>query len=318
MNTPAETADYVYNQYITQAIARYYEQQETEVLYALLQVLALRIADGACAPMPYLDVHHTLDRAMAAGTGAPGLQLVRQTLTDGSGDLWLPLYTDEDELDPGEQNPVLSDRILDILQAGLSDARVQGVIINPYGQPFAMKKALLQYFLESSGLLPQQENEAETAEIETYPEPGEVMTPQLERSMESFLKKYLVLMELLQTDRELSAWCEAYHEDQDGAGAQHQGLQKLICTRFPEEAYDLGLVIPEGAAICRRDGIDPSRAVRPDAVWASQFSREQLMALIACLISAEQWEKGAIAAAFGSGSLLVYANAFLAAADPLE
>ena len=63
--------------------------------------------------------------------------------------LRLPLFMNEEELRKGATaNITMPVHIYDLLKMGLMDEKVMGVVINPFGKPYAMVKDMLKAFLD--------------------------------------------------------------------------------------------------------------------------------------------------------------------------
>ena len=81
------------------------------------------------------------------------------TLIDGEGKYWLPLYINKRELEKGETaNVIMPVAILDVLKCGLAGDDLQGVVVNPFGKSFIMDKELLKKFIEDYEAWAKKEN----------------------------------------------------------------------------------------------------------------------------------------------------------------
>ena len=63
------------------------------------------------------------------------------------------------------------------------------------------------------------------------------MRPELEKKLESFCHKYIVLMELLYTEPELNRWCSEYSAYQKNEA--YTKLERMLYDGFMREAYAL-------------------------------------------------------------------------------
>ncbi len=66
-----------------------------------------------------------------------------------NGDLWIPLFLSEEELGKGDTaNITMPVYIYDLLNFGLNDDSVKGVIVNPFGKFYPLGKDILRTFIE--------------------------------------------------------------------------------------------------------------------------------------------------------------------------
>lgn len=107
--------------------------------------------------MPFVDVNNALmegldiEHAMAGDTVQlrEEMRLRMDTMTDGDGNLWLPMFLNNRELSKGQTaNVIMPVAILDILKFGLKGSDLKGVVVNPFGKSFIMTKDLLEKFIE--------------------------------------------------------------------------------------------------------------------------------------------------------------------------
>ncbi len=132
------------------------EKKRTEGFITFLNVMAKRISDDAIVPMPFVDVNNTLmegidiEHAMTGDTVQlqEEVRLRMDTMTDGDGNLRLPLFLNSRELNRGQTaNVIMPVAILDVLRFGLHGDDLKGVVINPFGRAFTMTKDLLEKFI---------------------------------------------------------------------------------------------------------------------------------------------------------------------------
>ena len=77
------------------------------------------------------------------------VRLRMDTMMDGEGGLWLPLFINNRELSKGQTaNITMPVPIMDVLKHGLHGEDLKGVVINPFGKAFTMPKELLKKFIE--------------------------------------------------------------------------------------------------------------------------------------------------------------------------
>lgn len=133
------------------------EKKRMESFIIFLNIMAKRISEEAYVPMPFVDVNNALfayldlENKMVGDTVTVEneVRLRMDTMTDGEGNLWLPLFLNRRELERGETaNVIMPILIMDILKAGLNGEDLMGVVINPFGKAFTMPKELLKKFID--------------------------------------------------------------------------------------------------------------------------------------------------------------------------
>lgn len=147
---------YADNVYIKMAVDQIYKTGEQEAYAVLLNVLMKRMAEDGAAPTPMVDVNNV------AGTVDYGqlkrgdtfsfeqeMHLRFDTMADGNGIEWIPLFTNQDELYKGATaNITVNMPIQEIIESGLNSDRVAGVVINPFGQALTLPKEILKILVE--------------------------------------------------------------------------------------------------------------------------------------------------------------------------
>ena len=131
------------------------ENPEQENLFTVLGVLTKRVKEDGEAIAPMVDVNQVMRNIdlnqVCVGdsiTLDSEMRLIFETLQDEQGREWIPLFTDENELNAGETaNVRINVPIRSILENGLTSERAEGVVINPFGQSMVLDKQLLQMFL---------------------------------------------------------------------------------------------------------------------------------------------------------------------------
>ena len=159
-NIAEETDEYVDNAPLAAALLLYLDEEDENKKYdafmTFLNVLAKRMKENAEVPMPFADVNNVLGEGLDVEHLKVGdtvqikdeIRLRMDTLIDGDGKYWLPLYITRRELEKGHTaNVIMPVAILDVLKIGLKDETLQGVVVNPFGKPYVMPKELLEKFL---------------------------------------------------------------------------------------------------------------------------------------------------------------------------
>lgn len=71
------------------------------------------------------------------------------TMTDGTGTLWLPLFFNGKYVNRGETaNIIIPVALYDVLKFGLEREDLKGVVIDPFGKSFVLSKEILKNFLD--------------------------------------------------------------------------------------------------------------------------------------------------------------------------
>ncbi|MCR5233144.1 MAG: ADP-ribosylglycohydrolase family protein [Lachnospiraceae bacterium] len=120
-------------------------------------LLTERVAEGAMVPTPFEDVNNVFARSFDLNKIKQGdtvetneeVRLRVDKMKDGNGDLWIPLFLSEEELGKGDTaNITMPVYIYDLLNFGLNDDSVKGVIVNPFGKFYPLGKDILRTFIE--------------------------------------------------------------------------------------------------------------------------------------------------------------------------
>ena len=158
-STRDEKADpYENNKYIKMAVERAHETRAAEDMIMVLDVLIKRMEEEGEAPTPMVDVNNAMDEfdPEIMTMGKPfqldkDMRLRKDTVTDGSGKEWFPLFTDNEELrKKPTTNISINVPIGIILEDGLNCDRVEGVVINPFGLSMPIPKDILKIVLSKS------------------------------------------------------------------------------------------------------------------------------------------------------------------------
>ena len=127
------------NRRIKKAVEAFYEQGNEENFQLLRDTLVQRMLEDGQALAPVRDENEEKD---------PKKRLVIDVVREDSGREWIPLFTDRDELGRGKQKGLCVNRsIQEILSYGLYDAKISGVVINPFGKPVVLNKELIEALL---------------------------------------------------------------------------------------------------------------------------------------------------------------------------
>ena len=133
------------------------EDKRIECFTEFFNILTERVAEGAMAPTPFVDVNGAFSRGFDPNKIKMGdtievndeVRLRVDTMKDSADNIWIPLFMNEEELRKGATaNITMPVHIYDLLKMGLMDEKVMGVVINPFGKPYAMAKDMLKAFLD--------------------------------------------------------------------------------------------------------------------------------------------------------------------------
>ena len=160
-NENDEDREYEENRFLANALKNLIKETEKEKridsYFAFLNVLENRINGGGRVPMPFGDVNNSFTENFDPEKIQVGdticmeeqVRLRIDTMQDPEGNLWLPLFTDMDELHKGQTaNVIMPVYIYDVLKFGLNGDDLSGVVINPFDKPFTMTKDMLKSFLD--------------------------------------------------------------------------------------------------------------------------------------------------------------------------
>ena len=131
------------NQNIANAIYEFYkatnEAEYEEGFVQVLNALAEQMSEKELVPTPFLDVVREDGNHM----------LVIDVMNDDKDQVWLPVFTDDQELCKGQTANVHMEYPLEnIVRAALAREDSVGLVINPFGQSFMLPKAFVETFLE--------------------------------------------------------------------------------------------------------------------------------------------------------------------------
>ena len=141
---------YVFGKEIEEAAEEYAKKRNQDNLYKLYDVLFLGMYDGLEVRMPMIDVNNVMDSFnitnLSVGdtfTLGKEVRLRIDKYTDGNGNEWIPIYTDDDEMNPESTTNInIIMPIYNVLKSGLEED-VAGIVINPFGLDLKMPKDVL-------------------------------------------------------------------------------------------------------------------------------------------------------------------------------
>lgn len=144
------------NRYIKMAAEDFANDRSEEKLFRLFNVLVGRMMEDGEAPMAMVDVNNAmeslnLDNLTAGETFSLNkeMRLRIDSVTNGNGQEWIPLYTDEEEISKQPTaNIHVNMPIYDVLASGLYSDRAEGVVINPFGLGLLIPKDILQIVIK--------------------------------------------------------------------------------------------------------------------------------------------------------------------------
>ncbi len=110
------------NHLIVEAIDKYYEKSTKKNLAFILYVINERITEGGTFLVPVDDDNHRIQ------------------LEDEDGKRWMMCFTGEDQKNMGRSTAVVFEPIGEFLKDVLEMKNMEGVLINPWGKPFLLKR----------------------------------------------------------------------------------------------------------------------------------------------------------------------------------
>lgn len=194
------------NELIEEAIKTYYMEQSRENLARVIEAIRQRMhADG-----------HFIFPVIQNENGESAFRL----LNSGDGKEWYPAFTTQGEFEKGAKSAVIS-HFIDSMLKNIQESDAAGIVINPWGQSFALTKELIEVIFRADGGL-------------EYSVPDDPITPELLEDG-SFLKKAieicnrnrtkLNLIKLARILRNSFVWipCNAIMSDAD-----YEALAKMV------------------------------------------------------------------------------------------
>ncbi len=128
-----------------------------------------------------------------------------------------------------------------------------------------------------------------------------ILSEDIQKKLESFCRKYIVLMELLYSDKELNDWCRNYSAYKENT--THIELEKIIYDKLMKEAYDLD-IMPDILRSNQNGSYSEEKAIK-----GSKFD----IAYGICMeIRSDYWNNGSLVySGIAEGSLYRLMKAFL-------
>ena len=154
---PNQAGDlYKYNSYIKSGIRAFGEKRTTENYIHVLDIIIARVLSEGQVPVPMVDVNGAwndfdFEKLVPGETFSLGkeVRLRFDKIRDPEGNEWMPLYTDEEELNrQPTTNIKMNVPIYNILMEGYNNPNVAGVIVNPFGQFLKIDKKFLEKMIE--------------------------------------------------------------------------------------------------------------------------------------------------------------------------
>lgn len=133
-------------------------QSQNEGDYAkLLDVIVQRIMEGGEVPTPMVDKNHVMDsielKNIKIGDTLgfdQDLRLTIDKMRDMEGNIWTPLYTDDNEVDKGDTPYIrVNMSIMTIIKEAYYYEKSKGLVINPFGQAFTIPKEILKLMIDT-------------------------------------------------------------------------------------------------------------------------------------------------------------------------
>ncbi len=145
------------NKVFTAFAVQHDEDKRISLFTDFFNLLTQRVFEGAMVPTPFEDVNNAFVRSCGLSKIKTGdifetkeeVRLRVDKMKDGNGELWIPVFLSEEELRKGDTaNIIMPAYIYDLLNFGLNDDSVKGVIVNPFGKLYPLGKDILQAFIE--------------------------------------------------------------------------------------------------------------------------------------------------------------------------
>ena len=144
------------NRLIKMASEVFGNDRSRENLFILFNTILDRMFAEAEAPMAMVDVNGAMDYEKIMNLSKDDtfsldkeMRLRIDTVGNGNGKEWIPLYTDEEEISKGQTaNIHINMSITDIVKSAYYSDRAEGLIINPFGAALTMPKDILKLIVE--------------------------------------------------------------------------------------------------------------------------------------------------------------------------
>lgn len=133
------------NTLIKEAVDKCYNNRNEENMFNVLDTLLTRIKEGGKVIVPMVDQNHVMDTFVLE----QDIRFTIDSIQDGQGKLWIPLFTDEEEIDKGQMSNIrMNLDILDMFNSTIKNEHVQGMVINPFGQYLVLPKDIVKIILK--------------------------------------------------------------------------------------------------------------------------------------------------------------------------
>ena len=147
---------YIENTIIKEVAELFGTERNKENLITLLNVLINRMVDNGEVPVAMVDVNGVMnyEKIMKLSEGDTfkldqEMRLRIDTVTTGDGQEWIPLYTDEEEINrQPTANIHINLPIVNVIKSAYYDEKVEGLVINPFGKALKMPKNILGLVVE--------------------------------------------------------------------------------------------------------------------------------------------------------------------------
>ena len=147
---------YEENKCIKEAAEIFVEERKKENLFNLFNVLIDRMLVNAEAPEAMVDVNGVMDyeKIMNLSKGDTftlnqELRLRIDTVSTGNGIEWIPLYTDEEEINrQPTANVHINMPIVNVIKGAYYGEGIEGLVINPFGKALTVPKNILKFVVE--------------------------------------------------------------------------------------------------------------------------------------------------------------------------
>ena len=144
------------NKYIKKAAEDFGKERSEENLFNIFNTILDRMFNDGDAPMAMVDVNQAMDFEKIMNLSKNDtfqldkeMRLRIDTVGNGDGKEWIPLYTDEEEINKGQtSNFRVNMAITDIVRSAYYSERAEGLIINPFGVALTMPKDILKLIVD--------------------------------------------------------------------------------------------------------------------------------------------------------------------------
>ena len=150
-----KTNPYARNSIIKLAVEKIYELESQENFVRVITAIQKRLEEHAEVIVPVIDENHVMDSVDPEKLTIGGtlkieheMRLTIDKLINEHGDIWVPLYTDEEEINKGETSNIrINMDLLTVIEEAVCYEKSNGLIINPFGKRMVIPKKYLQILL---------------------------------------------------------------------------------------------------------------------------------------------------------------------------